>query len=237
VSGLAARKKEVVMELVKVAATRRDTSGKNVARRLRASGQIPAIAYGRGEAAVQIAVSPQALVDVLARPLGRNSVIELDVGGAEKFPVLLCDFQYHPVSRSLLHADFLKIDLEQPIDVDVPFVLTGKAKGVVEGGVLRQVFRKLPVRCLPKDIPVDIKYDVTELVLDDHVPVRDLALPEGVTVSLPAEQTVAAVVTEKKVVEEEPTAAEAAAAAAAAAAVPGAADAPAAAEGEKTESK
>lgn len=223
------------MELVKVVATRRDSSGKNVARRLRAAGQIPAIAYGRGEAAVSIAVSPTALVELFARPLGRNSVLELEVEGGEKFPALLCDFQYHPVSRALLHADFLKIALDQPVDVDVPFVLTGKAKGVVEGGVLRQVFRKLPVRCLPKDIPADITYDVTALDLDDHVAVRDLALPEGVAVSLPAEQTVAAVVTEKKVVEEEAPTAEAAAAAGAAAGATPEGGAPA--EPEKSESK
>jgi large subunit ribosomal protein L25 len=226
------------MELVKVVAARREVKGKNVSRRLRGSGQIPAVAYGKGEAAISLSVSPKDLVGVLGTPHGRNSVIELDVEGKDKFSVLLCDFQYHPVTRVLLHADFLKIALDKPVEVDVPLELTGKPKGLIDGGVLRQVFRKLPVSCLPKDIPVNVVHDVTELELDDHVGVRDLSLPEGVTVRLPPEQTVAAVVTEKKVIEEEAVAAAVPGAEGAAAAAPGAAPAAGApAEGAKPESK
>src|SRR5262245_654598 len=180
------------MELVKVVATSRTAGGKNQSKRLRATGHIPAVAYGEGKAAMLLSVQPKDLVAVMARPLGRNSPIELEVDGKEKLTVLLCDFQYHPVSRELLHADFFKISLDQPVDVDVPFELTGKAKGVVLGGVLRQVFRKLPVRCLPKDIPIKLTADVTELDIDDVIAVSELALPSGVTIRLPADQTVAA---------------------------------------------
>jgi large subunit ribosomal protein L25 len=134
----------------------------------------------------------------------------------------LADYQYHPVTRELLHADFFKISMDQPVDVDVPFELTGKAAGVIVGGILRQVYRKLPLRCLPTKIPAKITHDVTALELDDHVHASDLALPEGVSVRLPPEQTVAGVVTEKKRgLEEEP-----APGAAAAAAAPGAAATP-----------
>jgi large subunit ribosomal protein L25 len=199
---------------------------------LRSDGRIPAVAYGNGEAAIHVAVSPKDLVGVLARELGRNSVIELDVEGADKLTVLLSDYQYHPVTRKLLHADFLKIALDQPVDVDVPFELLGKPQGVVMGGILRQVYRKLPVRCLPEKIPVKLTHDVTSLELDDHVHVSDLGLPEGVSVRLPQDQTVAGVVTEKKRGYEEEEAAAAAAAAAAAGAAPGAAPgAPAGATG------
>ncbi len=230
------------MDLVKVAATNRTTAGKGEARRLRAQGQIPAIAYGQGEAAVSLSVSPKDLVGILALPLGRNSPIELSVEGGSKLTVLLRDFQYHPVSRSLLHADFLKIDINQPVDVDVPLDLTGKAKGVVEGGVLRQVYRKLPLRCLPKNIPIKLEHDVTPLDIDESVLVSDLALPEGVTVRLAPDQTVAAVGTEKKQPDEDELAAAAAATAAAAApgaaaAAPGAPGAAPAAAPEKPESK
>jgi large subunit ribosomal protein L25 len=74
---------------------------------------------------------------------------------------------------------------------------------VVAGGTLRQVFRKLPIRCLPNQIPVKVVHDVTALGLDGHVASKDLALPEGVSVRLPAEQTVASVVTEIVRTEEE----------------------------------
>ena len=224
------------MQLAKVTASHRQISGKNVSRRMRAAGSIPAVAYGKGEPALNIAVSPKDLIGVLAQPLGRNSPIELDVDGKEKLTVLLADYQYHPVSRALLHADFLKIALDAAIDVEVPFELTGKAKGVVAGGEQRQVFRKLPVRCLPKDIPVKLVHDITELELDESLPVSALALPEGVSIRLPAEQTIAAVVTMKKIVEEETAATPAAGAGAAAGATPAAGAAPAKAEG-KSEKK
>lgn len=210
------------MELVKVPASRREAAGKGGARRLRGDGRIPAIAYGKGEPALELAVAPKDLLGVLASDHGRNSVIELEIEGSDNLTVLLCDFQYHPVRRTLLHADFLKIALDQPVDVDVPFDLVGKAQGVVLGGTLRQVYRKLPVRCLPEKIPVKIEHDVTALGLDDHVAVKDLALPEGVSVRLPEAQTVAAVVTEKKRGPEEEEAA-------AAPGAPGAPAAPAAA--------
>jgi large subunit ribosomal protein L25 len=220
------------MDAIKVTASRRDGHGKGAARRLRNEGRIPAVAYGKGLPTEVLAVAPDAIKSVLASARGRNTVVTLDVDGKAGLTVLLSDFQYHPVSRELLHADFLQINLEQPVNVEVPLELTGKAVGVVAGGTLRQVFRKLPIRCLPGLIPVKLTHDVTELGLDGHVPVKDLALPEGVSVRLPAEQTVASVVTEIIRAEEETApaagaAAGAAPAAGAAAPAAGAAAAPA----------
>jgi large subunit ribosomal protein L25 len=195
-------------------------------RRLRREGKIPAVAYGAGKPAQALAISPKELVEVLSSEHGRNSVIGLNVEGQAELTVLLSDFQVHPVTRALLHADFLSIDVNQPVDVDIPLELIGRPQGVVMGGTLRQVFRKLPMRCLPAHIPVKVSYDVTHLDLDQHVSVSDLALPEGVTVRLAQEQTVASVVTEKHrgATEEEEQAAAAAAAGTAPAA---AAEAPA----------
>ena len=126
------------------------------------------------------------------------------------------------------------------MDVDVPLELTGKAAGVVLGGTLRQVFRTLPVRCLPAQIPVKVTYDVTELQLDAHVASKDVPLPEGVTSRLVPEQTVISIFTEK-VREEEAAPVAGAAAAAGAAPAAGAAAAagaaPAAEEKKKDEKK
>ncbi len=186
------------MELQKVNVQQRTQNGKSPVRRLRAQGLIPAVAYGKGSKAQALSVSPKALIDILGTERGRNSVIELDVDGKDKLTVLLADYQYHPVTRALLHADFLQISLDEPVDVDVPFELTGRSVGVVMGGTLRQVFRKLPIRCLPGQIPVKITHDITELNIDEHVSVKDLTLPEGVTVRFAAERTVAAVVGDKR---------------------------------------
>jgi large subunit ribosomal protein L25 len=186
------------MELRKVSATVRTATGKGDNGRLRRTGSIPAVAYGRGQPARALTIAPSDLGAILT--------------------VLLRDFQHHPVTRAFLHADFVQIALDQPVDVEIPLETTGKAVGVVKGGILRQVFRKIPVRCLPNLIPVKIVHDVTTLELDGHVAAKDLGLPEGVTVRLPPGQTVIAVVTEKQAPDEaEEEAAKAAAAAAPAA--------------------
>jgi len=190
------------MQTIKLAAQSRTQVGKGAVRRLRAGGSIPAVAYGPKLSTTAIAVSPKDVANVLGAEYGRNSVIELDIDGSRKLTVLLADFQYHPVTRELLHADFFEIKADEPIDLDIPFETTGKAKGVVEGGVLRQVYRKLPVRCLPAAVPVKISHDVTEVELDGSVYARDLKLPEGVAVRLPPEQTVVHVALVKKQVEE-----------------------------------
>lgn len=215
------------MQSIKLAAEARKEQGKGEARRLRAGGRIPAVAYGPNLQSTPLAVSPKDIQSVLGTEYGRNAVIELDIKGEKKVTVLLTDFQYHPVTRSILHADFLEIREDQPVDFDVPFEALGKAKGVVAGGVLRQVFRKLPVRCLPANLPVKLTHDVTELELDHSVAAKDVKVPDGVSIRLPAEQTVLAVVTEKKKYDEEEEAAAAAAAAAGAAGgAPGAPAAP-----------
>src|SRR5262249_54846709 len=143
----------------------------------------------------------------------------------------------HPLSRELLHADFVQIHLDQPVNVDVPLELTGKPVGVVQGGILRQVFRKLPIRCLPDQIPVKITHDVTSLGLDGHVAAKDLALGEVLAVRFPPEKPVGATVTEKAHAEEETPAPAAAAAAAAPPAAGAAPPAGAAAEKKPAEKK
>ncbi len=194
------------MQIIKISASPRVQGGKSAARRVRSGGKVPVVAYGKQIAAQSLAVPPEQLMQVLASEYGRNSVMEVDVEGQSKFTALLCDYQYHPVTRKFLHADLLQISLDQEVYVDVALELTGKAQGVVLGGTLRQVFRKLPLRCLPEKIPVKIQYDVTALGLDGHVAVRDLQLPEGVTVRLAPERTLVAIVKEKQAAEEEATA-------------------------------
>jgi large subunit ribosomal protein L25 len=218
------------MEIVKLSATKRADQGKGPSRRLRNEGKIPAIAYGKKLAATQLAVSPKELKVVLSSRHGRNSVLELDLEGAATITAMVRDYSHHPVSREILHADFLQVDLDQPVDVVVPFRLEGKAKGIVLGGVLTQVFRSLPVRCKPTQIPAEIVADVTDLGLGDALKTSQLKLTEGVSVRLAADQTVASVVAPEKV-EEAP--AEAAKAAPAAKGAPAAKAAPAADKAKK----
>jgi large subunit ribosomal protein L25 len=213
----------------KLQVTPRDATGKSAVRRLRSTGLVPAVAYGKGMPSTPIAVTPKEVATILKSELGKNTVLELQL----KPPVLamIRDFTLHPVKRNLEHVDFVEVKLDRPVNVDVPLVAVGKAVGVVAGGVLRVVHRTIPVRCLPDRIPVKVETDVTNLGLGQHIATQDLKLPEGVSVRLPAEQTLVAVVAPEKEVEEAAPGAPAAGAAA-----PAAGAAPAA-EAKKDEKK
>jgi large subunit ribosomal protein L25 len=192
-----------MMEIIKLNANRRPEAGKGPSRRLRKSAQIPAVAYGKDLAAVKLAVAPKALLQVLTSPHGQNSVLELDVEGKEKLTVMVRDYSYHPISRELVHADFVSVKLDQPVDVEVPFFAIGKAKGLVKGGILQVIFRTLPVRALPEKIPVKIEVDVSDLDMGEAFKAGQVQLPEGVKVRLPEDQTVVVIAAPEKGGEEE----------------------------------
>ena len=117
------------MEIAKLSASKRTDQGKGPSRRLRTSGKIPAIAYGKNLAAMALAVDPKALKSALSGPHGRNSVVELAIDGGATLTAMVRQYSHHPVTREFLHADFLQVDLAQPVDVEVPFKLIGKSKG------------------------------------------------------------------------------------------------------------
>ncbi|APR86035.1 LSU ribosomal protein L25p [Minicystis rosea] len=192
-----------MMEITKLNATPRPESGKGPSRRLRKTAQIPAVAYGKELPSRKIAVAPKALLQVLTSPHGQNSVIELDLEGKEKLTVMVRDYAYHPISRELVHADFVAVKLDQPVDVEVPFFAIGKPKGLVKGGILQVIFRRIPVRALPEQIPVKIEVDVTELDMGESFKASQIGLPEGVKVRLPEDQTVVVIAAPEKGGEEE----------------------------------
>ena len=227
------------MEIIKISATPRTDSGKGPSNRLRRSGKIPAVAYGRELEALQVAVVPKDLMGVLASEHGQNAVVELAIEGGQALTCMVRDYAYHPISRSLIHADFVQVKLDQPVDVDVPFRMIGKAKGVAEGGILQQVYRKIPVRCLPENIPAFLEADVTDVGMGESLKANQIKLPEGVKVRLPEDHTIVVVAAPEKETPEEAAAAAAPAAGAvpAAGAAPAAAAATAAAPAKKEEKK
>lgn len=225
-------------DIIQLTASRRTEAGKGPSRRLRREGKSPAIAYGKEITPLAIAVSPKELKTALSGPLGRNTVMQLRIDDKETMTVLVKQYAHHPVSREIVHADFIQIALDKPVDVQVALKLFGKCKGVVAGGVLGQVYRTLPVRCLPQKIPTVLELDVTELGLNESMKVSQLPLPEGVSVTLSPEQTIAVVTApDKKGAEEDAAAAAAAPAAAAKGAAPAAKDAKAAAPAKDAKKK
>lgn len=218
----------MTMQLIKMAATHRAASGKGASSRLRREGNIPAVAYGRNLAAVHVAIAPKALLGVLSSEHGQNAVVELAIDGGETLTVMVRDYTYHPISRDLLHADFVQVKLDEPVDVEVPFRTVGKSKGVAAGGILQVIFRRIPVRCLPEKIPTFLEADITELDMGESLKASVLRMPEGVQVRLPGDQTVAVVNAPEKGGDEAAPGAPGAPAAGAAAAAPAAAAAGAA---------
>ena len=162
-------------------AVKRQTKGKNEARRLRAAGKIPATLYGAQKAGEQpapesVAVDPKPFMRILHSASGLNTLITLKVQGGTDARVLVKDVQLDPVSHHPLHADFYRVNMDRKILVTVPVVLRGESRGVKQdGGVLDFVHREIEVEVLPANIPDSIEIDVTDLGIGDSVHVRDLA--------------------------------------------------------------
>lgn len=162
---------EAVLEAV-----RRDQFGRNNAGRLRRSGKIPAVLYGGNDGkAESVAVDPKQLSRILHSHAGVNTLITFRLEGAGESRVLVKEYQLDPVKHHLLHADFYKVAMDKALRVTVPIHLSGEAKGVKsQGGIVDFVHREIVLECLPADIPEHITVDVTELMLNDGVRVRDL---------------------------------------------------------------
>jgi large subunit ribosomal protein L25 len=159
-------------------AERRAGRGKNEARRLRARGRIPGVLYGGGadgnQTATPIAVDPKILSRILHSEAGANTLIGLRVEG-EAATVLVKEYQLDPVTHHLLHADFYRVAMDKAIQVTVPIVLKGEARGVKQQGALLDfVHREIEIECLPGDIPEHIEVDVSELMLGQAVRLRDI---------------------------------------------------------------
>ena len=158
---------------------KRDGRGKNEARRLRASGRIPAVVYGartdgKPPEGVPVAVDPKELLRILHSESGANTLISLKLDGRAS-RVMVKEYQLDPVTHQLLHADLYQLAMDKAITVTVPVLIKGEPRGVkLQGGLLDFVTREVQVQCLPTDIPEHIDIDVTELMLHQAVRLKDL---------------------------------------------------------------
>jgi large subunit ribosomal protein L25 len=165
------------MEAIKLASEYRTDSGKGVARKLRASGKVPAVLYGRSEAPVPISVAEMDFLRVL-RVRGEMGIIDLSISGeiSKECDAIIKEIQQHPASGKILHIDFQQILRGEKLKIDVPVQLVGEAIGVKEmGGVLEHGPREIEIRCLPRDIPERIEIDVKSLKIHDSIHIRDIS--------------------------------------------------------------
>ena len=187
---------------VQLEVTKREERGKNAARRLRASGMIPAVLYGDGGQSRSLSV-PEKKLDYTLRHSGDNALYDMDLGdGSETARVV--DVYRHPVSGRLFHVDFAPVNMRQLIEITVPLTVVGDAPGVDdEGGVLQQVAYEIQVETLPGDIPQEITLDVSSLGMNENLTLGDLTLPANVTLISDPEEVAVTVTQPTEITDEE----------------------------------
>jgi len=173
---MSATKEKIIVEV-----ERREGTGKNACRRLRAAGRVPANVYGLDLAPFAVAVDPKRVEDLLRLASGRNTILTLSMGaGGQSREVMLRELQRDPLSERLVHVDFLRVDPTQQIRVQVPIHLTGTPEGVKnEAGILDFIQREVEIACLPADIPSYLEVDVSHLHINQNVALKDVEVPAG----------------------------------------------------------
>lgn len=161
---------------IQIKAQPRTALGSRANKRLRGQGQVPGVIYGHKEAVVPVTLPKKELVTHLDK--GAH-LFELAVDGKSE-QVLVKEVQYDHLGLEVLHVDFARVSLDEKVEVTVPVELKGEPKGADDGGVLQQIISELEVECVVTDIPEVIRYNVSEMKLDDVVHIKDLQLPPGV---------------------------------------------------------
>ncbi len=171
------------MEQIELSAQSRAEFGKGPTRRLRSTGRVPAVLYGTGIDGSEImSLENKELSKVLHTEAGKNVLINLNLDGVGKPRlVMFKEIVRHPLKETIQHVDLFVVTMDHTIIVEVPIHLTGKAEGVVLGGLLQQELRQVKVECLPNNIPDAVDYDITELAIGQTIHIGDLVLPEGVS--------------------------------------------------------
>ncbi|WP_119068894.1 50S ribosomal protein L25 [Rubrobacter indicoceani] len=185
---------------VQLQARERESKGKNDSRRLRKSGQTPAVLYADG-GNTSLAV-PNKLLDYTLTHYGDNALYDLDFGEGKQ-TARVVDVQRNPVNDRLIHVDFAPVNMREVIEITVPLTLVGEAPGTEEGGVLAQVAYEIQAESLPGDIPQEIEVDVSSLGMNENMTLADVTMPEGVTLVSDPEEVVATVTPPDIITDEE----------------------------------
>ncbi|MGH8959572.1 MAG: 50S ribosomal protein L25 [Acidimicrobiia bacterium] len=157
-------------------------TGSRAARRLRQTGQVPAVVYGRGAEPAHVAVNHHDLTQAFHSPAGANVVINLEIDGAGGIPTLVREIDRHPYKPFIRHVDFVRVDLSVKVHAEVAIHFVGSPIGVKEGGILVPARNEVTVEALPTEIPSAFEVDVSQLQINDSLHVSDLPQTENVTI-------------------------------------------------------
>lgn len=188
-------------------AQRRDTASRGGLNQLRKEGLIPGVVYGKGmESPAPISIDEKELLAMLrTHP---HAVIDLEVAGQGKQPVMMADLQRDAITRQVLHIDFHRINMNEKITTPVRLEITGESAGQKEGGMLQLVLHDIEIECFPKDIPDSIVVDVSGLEIGQNLTIGDLKLPNGVEAVQDSDMVVLSVLAPQKERTEEEAGAE-----------------------------
>lgn len=165
-------------------------SGSSSARRLRLEGRIPGVVYGHGMDPLPVSVVRRELRHALHTDAGHNALINLQYQGGSHLTIVK-ELQRHPVRNDVVHVDFIVVNRDEVVTVEVPIILEGEAKAVVGAdGTVDQQMHSLTVNATPGNIPNDITIDISDLTVGDSIRVSDLPLPAGVTTDVDGEEAV-----------------------------------------------
>ncbi len=171
------------MEITLTAETNREI-GSRPSGRLRSSGQVPGVVYGLGHENVTVSVNWPELRRALTTEAGLNALITLEVDGTRDLTIVK-ELQRDPVRREVLHVDFLRVDPDEQVEVEVPLVLVGESKEVEQAkGIVEQQLVTLTIKALPTEIPNDLTIDITNLTVGGVITVEDVELPSGVVTEM-----------------------------------------------------
>jgi large subunit ribosomal protein L25 len=182
-----------VADQIRLQATRREAASKGETKQLRRDGRVPGIMYGYKVDPTPVSVDALELYHALHTEAGMNALLLLDIDGeGEPHLTVARDLQRHPVRRDTLHVDFLAVDKDSPISVEVPVHTINEEEAAADGGVLNQILYTVPVLVRPLDVPNYFELDVTGLEINDVVRVEDLTgqLPAGAEFDIELERTV-----------------------------------------------
>lgn len=162
------------MAEVRLQAKKREETGKGSARRSRAEGNVPGVVYGHGMDPLAIEVNRREFVTALHTDAGMNVLLDLEIDGSTTL-ALTKELQRDPVRGTLLHADFIQINRDEEVEVEVHIVIHGEAPGVGEGGVLEQPTNMVLVRSKATEVPTEIEVDISGLSIGDSLKISDLS--------------------------------------------------------------
>lgn len=155
-----------------VQANTRPLTTKGAVNQLRRDGNVPGIYYAKGVDPIAIYITERNLKPLVFT--SETHIINLKIDEGEERKSILKNIQFDPVTDRVAHFDLLGISADQEIEIEVPVILEGQAKGVREGGIVQHTMHKLSISCLPGDIPQHISINISELSLGNSVHVRDL---------------------------------------------------------------